>query len=519
MNLYSNKQKWKIVLLIFALVGVGFSLWISNQTVQKVSDRERLRAKQWADAIKKKAELIEFTNRAFLQLRAYERAKMQLYLDATHEISKPIEGDYFPDYSFPMQIINQNKDLPVILIDDKNQVSGYVNLDFDTTELRKAYPSVTKKELMKLYEDSLVKVTEVWRKTNKPLSIDVVEGLNMTFYYTDSKKTISLERERDSLINTFNRELILDSKLIPVVLYLPKTDSIIATNLSTNELSTTTRKNTLARLRKINDPLKIKINDETKLELYYDNSTELKQLQYYPYIQFTIIGLFIFIGYLLFSTFRKAEQNQVWAGMAKETAHQMGTPLSSLMAWVQLLETQNVDQSIVEEMHKDIQRLDTVSQRFSKIGSETQLKDEDINLTVDSVMTYLRPRISQKIEITVDLLQEDISVRHNRPLMEWVFENICRNAVDAMEAKGKLSVTMHTSPEWLHIDVVDTGKGLLTKQYKQIFKPGITSKKRGWGLGLTLVKRIVEEYHKGKVFVLHSELGKGTTIRVSLPLN
>ena len=519
MNLYSNKQKWKIVLLIFALVGVGFSLWISNQTVQKVSDRERLRAKQWADAIKKKAELIEFTNRAFLQLRAYERAKMQLYLDATHEISKPIEGDYFPDYSFPMQIINQNKDLPVILIDDKNQVSGYVNLDFDTTELRKAYPSVTKKELMKLYEDSLVKVTQVWRKTNKPLSIDVVEGLNMTFYYTDSKKTISLERERDSLINTFNRELILDSKLIPVVLYLPKTDSIIATNLSENELTKTTRKNTLARLRKINDPLKIKINDETNLELFYDNSTELKQLQYYPYIQFTIIGLFIFIGYLLFSTFRKAEQNQVWAGMAKETAHQMGTPLSSLMAWVQLLEAQNVDQSIVEEMHKDIQRLDTVSQRFSKIGSETQLKDEDINLTVDSVMTYLRPRISQKIEITVDLLKEDISVRHNRPLMEWVFENICRNAVDAMEAKGKLSVTMHTSPEWLHIDVVDTGKGLLTKQYKQIFKPGITSKKRGWGLGLTLVKRIVEEYHKGKVFVLHSELGKGTTIRVSLPLN
>jgi hypothetical protein len=145
MNLYSNKQKWKIVLLIFALVGVGFSLWISNQTVQKVSDRERLRAKQWADAIKKKAELIEFTNRAFLQLRAYERAKMQLYLDATHEISKPIEGDYFPDYSFPMQIINQNKDLPVILIDDKNQVSGYVNLDFDTTELRVNHPSASKK--------------------------------------------------------------------------------------------------------------------------------------------------------------------------------------------------------------------------------------------------------------------------------------------------------------------------------------------------------------------------------------
>ncbi len=518
MNLYSNKQKWKIVLLAFALLGVLFSLWISNQTVQKVSDRERLRAKQWADAIKKRTELVEFTNRAFEQLRTYERAKMELYLDATKEISKPIEGDFFPDYSFPVQIINQNKDLPVILIDDQNQVSGHINLDFDTSTIRRMFPLVSEKELVKLFEDSLIKLSSIWRKSNSPFTIEVVEGLNMTYFYTDSKKTILLKKERDSLINAFNRELIEDSKLIPVVLYNPKTDSIIESNLPQKELERVVLSKTLNRLRLVNDPILIRLNETYNLELYYDNSAELKQLQYYPYIQFTIIGFFILIAYLLFSTFRKAEQNQVWAGMAKETAHQMGTPLSSLMAWIQILETQNVDQSIVEEMHKDIQRLDTVSQRFSKIGSETQLKDEDINLTVDSVMTYLRPRISQKIGLHVFLLEESLSVRHNRPLMEWVLENISRNAVDAMEAKGDLNVVLSTSPEWLHIDISDTGKGILSKQFKQIFQPGVTSKKRGWGLGLTLVKRIVEEYHRGKVFVLKSEVGKGTTFRISIPL-
>jgi signal transduction histidine kinase len=518
MNLYSNKQKWKIVLLVVALIMVVASLWVSNSVVQRVSDRERLRAKQWADAIKKKAELVEFTDRAFDQLREYERRKIKLYLDATREISKPIPGDAMPDYNFPLSIINENKDIPVILVDDQNVVSGYINLDFDTSYMRKLHPEATKKELVRHFEDSLLKLTKAWNVDHKAFKIEVVEGLTMTYFYTDSKRTVQLERERDSLISAFNQELITDSKLVPVLLIQQETDSLISSNLPDKQLDSAHIRETIRNLALINEPILISFNEGHTNLLYYDDSEELKQLQYYPYIQFLIIGLFIMIGYLLFNTFRKAEQNQVWAGMAKETAHQLGTPLSSLMAWIQLLEAQNVDPNIIAEMQKDIERLDTVSQRFSKIGSDAQLKSSDLQETVRRVMEYLRPRISNKVKMDLILQPKPVPVNHNPPLLEWVMENIIKNAVDAMESMGSITVDVHVTPEWAHIDITDTGKGLHPKQFKTIFQPGYTTKKRGWGLGLSLVKRIVREYHKGKVFVLRSEPGKGTTFRISLPL-
>ena len=242
----------------------------------------------------------------------------------------------------------------------------------------------------------------------------------------------------------------------------------------------------------------------------------MKQLKYFPFIQFTVIGLFAFIGYLIFSTFRKAEQNQVWAGMAKETAHQLGTPLSSLMAWIQYLESQETDPMITSEMQKDVNRLEKVTDRFSKIGSGAKLDSEDVAETVRNVMAYLKPRISDKVEITVEADEPQL-VHHNASLIEWVVENIAKNAVDAMEAEGTLLVTAHSDANWVHIDIKDNGKGIPPNQIKTIFQPGFSTKKRGWGLGLSLVKRIVKEYHKGKVFVLESQLNVGTTFRISLP--
>lgn len=517
MNLYSTKQKWKLVLLAVALILVGISLWVSNDTVQKVSDRELLRAKQWVDAIKKKAELVEFTNKTFNQLRNYERKKIQLYIDASTEISKPIEGDVFPDYTFPLKIILENTDIPVILVDDNNVVSGSVNIDFDTTDLRVLHQKLSQKELVKTFEDSLLQLAHKWSKNNDPFTIEVTDGLKMTYYYTDTKRTIQLERERDSLIHAFNNELINDTRLIPVLLTTAQKDSLLATNISTKLSDKNVLEKTIQELALVNSPIAISFGKKENYLLFFDNSDELKQLQLYPYIQFIIIGLFILIGYLLFSTFRKAEQNQVWAGMAKETAHQLGTPLSSLMAWVQLLEAQQIDPSIIGEMQKDVERLEAVSQRFSKIGSKTQLKEEDIQATLLRVINYLRPRISQKVTLTFDLMGESLLIAHNAPLIEWVLENILKNAVDAMESKGAIHVQVATAPEWVHIDISDTGKGLSPKQFKTIFEPGFTTKKRGWGLGLSLVKRIVKEYHKGKVIVLRSEIGKGTTFRISLP--
>ena len=339
----------------------------------------------------------------------------------------------------------------------------------------------------------------------------------MTYVYDDSKETVRLEQERDSLINSFNQELIDNQGMVPVLLIDAKTNKVLGSNLPNNKVDSLSLGKTINELKLQNEPLIIDFKNGTKNILYFDDSQELKQLQYFPYIIFFIIGLFVFIGYLIFSTFRKAEQNQVWAGMAKETAHQLGTPLSSLMAWIQLLESQDVDPMIPIEMQKDVDRLEKVTDRFSKIGSGAKLEEPDITVTVKSVLDYLRPRISNKVAIHFEA-KEPILAMHNPPLMEWVIENICKNAVDAMENKGELFVTVHRSPEWVHIDIKDNGKGIHPKQLKTIFQPGFSTKKRGWGLGLSLVKRIVSEYHKGKVFVLESQLDVGSTFRISIPL-
>ena len=517
MNLYSNKQKWKVALIAVALLMVGISLFISNSIVSKVGDQERTRAKQWADAIKKKLELVRLTDQTFSKLRTKEREKMMWWIEATKEVSKATPLDFIPDFTFPLKIINNNKDIPVILLDDQEQISGSINIDFDTTNLRKLNPSASSSELQLRFEDSLKVLAKQWAKKNKPFTIEVYKGLFMTYVYNDTKEIQLLKTSRDSLLNSFNNELIENKGLVPVLLIDDESGEIIGSNLEKDRINTSNFKKTIATLKLENEPLIIDFKNGQKNILYFDDSPELKLLQYFPYIIFFIIGLFILIGYLIFSTFRKAEQNQVWAGMAKETAHQLGTPLSSLMAWVQLLDAQEIDPMIPREMQKDIDRLEKVTDRFSKIGSGAKLTESSIVETVKNLVDYLRPRISDKISIEFTT-ESDIYLRHNAPLMEWVIENICKNAVDAMENIGSLSIHIHSSPEWAHIDIKDSGKGIDPKQLKAIFQPGFSTKKRGWGLGLSLVKRIVTEYHKGKVFVLDSQIDGGTTFRVSLPM-
>jgi len=219
---------------------------------------------------------------------------------------------------------------------------------------------------------------------------------------------------------------------------------------------------------------------------------------------------------LIFSTFRKAEQNQVWAGMAKETAHQLGTPISSLMAWTQLLEAKGTDPEDLREMDKDIKRLEKVADRFSKIGSKTVLEDKDIVATIQSIYDYLQARTPSKVEFDFTTEFKTLHVMHSPALFEWVIENLCKNAVDAMKAKGKLSIHLFAEDAEVIIDIKDTGAGIPSNKLKTVFSPGYTTKKRGWGLGLSLVKRIIDEYHKGKIFVYESELDVGTTFRIKL---
>ena len=517
MNLYSKKQKWKITLLVFALLLVGASLFVSNQIVSKVAERERDRVKEWSEAVRQKIELVQLTNNTFSQLREKELEKMTLWVDATTAAAKksPLDVDY--NDNFPLKIIEQNKDIPVIAVDDYGYISADKNIDFDTSDLRLLHPEFTTRELLKRYDDSLLALVEVWKKKNPSFTVEVYDDFFISYFYNDSKGITLLEQESDSLIATFNDNLINNEGLVPVLLIDPKTQEIIGSNIPEIKNKTKSVNAVINEMGMKDNVITIDLENGKKTKLYYGQSPELKQLQYFPYIQFTVIGLFIFIGYLIFSTFRKAEQNQVWAGMAKETAHQLGTPLSSLMAWVQFLETQGVDEMVTKEMQKDVDRLEKVTDRFSKIGSSTLLDDSDICLTVRNVMAYLGPRISDKVTVTVDS-NENIKARHNSALIEWVIENICKNAVDAMEGEGTLDVSVKMAPEWVHIDIKDSGKGIPQNQLKTIFEPGFSTKKRGWGLGLSLVKRIVNEYHKGRVYVLESGIDKGTTFRISIPL-
>ena len=515
MNLYSNKQKWKIALLVIALLMVGVSLFVSNSIVTKVGERERERAKQWADAIKKKIELVRLTNNTFDKLRDNERSKMRLWVDATLEVSSGAPLDS-PLDNIAVQIVSENNEIPVILLDNFGGVSGR-NLGFDTSDLRPMYPNYTKRQLLDAYKDSVLHLSDVWKKKNDAIGpIEVYEGIENTFVYNDSWEIVRLEKERDSLIEAFNKDLINNKALVPVLLLDEKTEEIIGTNMGKTVFEKKEIEEILGDLAAANDPIEVDFNNDQKSILYFDDSPELKQLQFFPYIQFLVIGLFALIGYLIFSTFRKAEQNQVWAGMAKETAHQLGTPLSSLMAWVQLLESQGVDKMTTEEMQKDIDRLHKVTDRFSKIGSGTLLEDTNISETIHNVTNYLRPRISDKVNVQVSA-EGSFEAKHNASLIEWVIENICKNAVDAMEGEGDLFISLKDLTTEVHIDIKDTGKGIPPHQFKTIFRPGFSTRKRGWGLGLSLVNRIVKEYHNGRVFVLESEVGSGATFRIILP--
>lgn len=516
MNLYSHKQRWKIALLIFALLTVGASLFFSNGIVTRVGERERDRAKQWADAIKKKIELVQLTNRTFTKLREKETEKMELWIEATKEVSRstPLNQDFKKD--FPRQIIDRNKDIPVILLDDEHNYSGSINLGFNEDSLQKQHPEWSSEEVIRIFEDSAIHLADEWEKKKSSFSIEVYPGFFMSYYYNDSKAIVKLEKERDSLINSFNKDLINNEGLVPVLLVDSKTKEIVGTNIDEYRIDSLNVQKVISELAAQNDPIVVDFKNGVTNLLYFDDSPELKQLQYFPYIQFLVIGLFALIGYLIFSTFRKAEQNKVWAGMAKETAHQLGTPLSSLIGWIQLLESQGIDEMITTEMQKDVDRLEKVTDRFSKIGSGAQLDQTDISATVSQILEYLRPRISEKVDVSIET-EEGLHARHNSSLMQWVIENICKNAVDAMEGEGRLHIHVHRHTSWVYIDIKDSGKGIPAKQQKRIFEPGFSTKTRGWGLGLSLVRRIVKEYHKGNVIVLESQVNVGTTFRISLP--
>lgn len=272
------------------------------------------------------------------------------------------------------------------------------------------------------------------------------------------------------------------------------------------------------RMKATNRYIKIQIGDSADYQLVcYDDSVMLKRLAAWPYVQLGIVLIFVVVAIFALLSSKRAEQNKVWVGLSKETAHQLGTPISSLMAWTEMLKENYPNDELLPEMDKDVKRLERIAERFSKIGSVPEPVESSMNEVLRHVIEYMNHRTSQKVQIVTQMPDEDIIVKMNASLFEWVIENLCKNAVDAMEGTGTITLSLVKEDKDVVIEVKDTGKGIRKKDIKNVFTPGFTTKKRGWGLGLSLAKRIVEEYHRGRIFVKSSEIGKGTTFRIEMP--
>lgn len=342
----------------------------------------------------------------------------------------------------------------------------------------------------------------------------------------EEKKVLLWANATRQLVNvegdfTFLLDIIKDNETIPVILVDDKDEIIAFRNLDstkTNDLNYL--KSQLQKMKEDQQPIPILYDEANKRYnyLYYRNSLILTQLKQYPYYQLSVIAVFILVSYLAFSSSRRAEQNQVWVGMSKETAHQLGTPISSLMGWINLIRETEKDrqEELLEELEKDVKRLELVTERFSKIGSAPKLETEIVDDILQDSINYLKARTSQRVAFILERNEDELTAQMNVPLFEWVIENICKNAIDAMSGEGSITMRTKALGDSVIIDIIDTGKGIAPSKIKTVFKPGYTTKKRGWGLGLSLAKRIIEDYHRGKIFVKHSELNKGTTFRIIL---
>ncbi len=324
--------------------------------------------------------------------------------------------------------------------------------------------------------------------------------------------------ESDETDYSFIIEVLKNNETVPVILTDKDGNIISSRNLDPKrENDSVYLKKQLLKMKSANEPFVINLLDGDKNLIYFKESTLLTQLFYFPLIQLGVIVLFLFVSYIAFSTSRKAEQNQVWVGMSKETAHQLGTPTSSLLANLELLRLKNVDETLISELEKDIHRLEKITDRFSKIGSAPKLKNENIIKILIDAVNYVKVRSSKKIVIKSNFSENDqFLVPLNVHLFEWVIENICKNAIDSMGGTGNISINLKDQVQHLIIDITDEGKGIPKSKFKTVFQPGYTTKQRGWGLGLSLSKRIIESYHKGRIFVFHSEVNKGTTMRIIL---
>ncbi len=501
MDFYTNQNKWKFILSLLGVIIILSSLWYSNLLVNKVRERERENIQIWASAIHKRAELVRTTDLFFSQLQTEERKKVNLLAKAYKKIN---EEDLNEDLTFYFDIITSNTTIPVIQSNNKNEILGSMNLDTDLDSLKV------------LDGDLLYSFSQY-----PPVTMDYYDGEKFYLYYKDSRIFTETQEMLSDINKSFIDEVLTNASSVPVIITdSSQTVALYTGNIENGSLSDSIFiQEMLIEMQEQNEPIEIELAGEEKQYIFYSDSALQTQLTYYPIVVFLAIGLFILFAYLAFNTAQTSAQNKLWAGLAKETAHQIGTPLSSMLAWVEILRPNESVQEHLGEMEKDLKRLETISERFSKIGSTPKLEAQAIYTLINEVVDYLKTRTSAKVNFS---LQENLKQKEatlvplNAQLFAWVIENICKNAVDAISGNGAINIALSEDEKQVYVDISDTGKGLIKSNFKNVFRPGFTSKKRGWGLGLSLAQRIIEHYHKGKIFVKSSTLNKGTTFRIAL---
>ena len=485
------KQRLKLIVLTLTIGLALLALWQVQRIADQVRQSEEAKVRLWASAIGQRNQMAAATAHFFQQATLDEHRKMQLYTDILQSFNDP---DLSTDLKFSLAYVNYIVDsshTPIII-----------------TKSRDSVITVPQELAGQKLEGSLLE-----EYTQNPPFKYRIWGMPMTLYYKESEYYTQLREVLNSYSLSFLTDITQNSVLVPVVIVDSSRTTVLAHgNIDSAEV-------THLDLEKgfNSEPIEITLPDGHAAYVYYSSTPLLRSLRWMPLFYFFIAIVLLVVSYNLFRTARTAEQNRIWVGLAKETAHQLGTPLSSLGGWVEYLRGKEFTDQYAGEVEKDLRRLDTITHRFSKIGSVPELKDEDVHEATVAAVEYLQSRAPRRVKFNVTFPEgEPFVAPLNSYLFQWVVENLCKNAIDATEGEGVISIVASQDARRIYIDISDNGKGMSPSVQKRIFDSGFTTKSRGWGLGLPLAKRIVNQYHRGRLYLKYSVPGQGSCFRIEL---
>lgn len=481
------KNRLKYILLSVTVVLALVALWQMRRVAEQVRRSEEEKVRLWAEAIGQRNQLSEATRQFFQAATLDEHRKMQLYTDILQSFGDP---DLGADLGFSLRYVNY--------IVDSNRTPIII------TTARDSIISVPQELAGRKLEGDLMRQF----CQNPPFTYSVY-GLTMTLYYKESEYYTRMRDVLEGFTQTFLNDIAQNSVLVPVVI-MDSTRTRVLAHGNIDSLS-------IRHFDFGNDPIEVMLPSGGRSYVYYSSTPLLRSLRWMPFLYVFIAIVLLIIVYTFFQTARRAEQNHIWVGLAKETAHQLGTPLSSLSGWVEYLRGKEFTPQYAAEVEKDIARLNSITQRFSKIGSIPELKPDDVQASTLAAVDYLRSRSPRRVHFSVSFPQgETFLAPLNSHLYQWVIENLCKNAIDAMEGDGTVTIVGSQDARRIYIDVSDTGRGMTSSVQRRIFDSGFSTKTRGWGLGLPLARRIITQYHHGRLYLKYSVPGQGSTFRIVL---